>query len=124
MTTFEICNKVLLNIATKAAETFTYKTWSDEFCRTEMQHTVDMIHASKGFEPIDPYDLTIDEMKTLGFRRWSDDSDLMLIPLWLVDFMKHGIEVECIDGVRYYFDETTDRDHRYGCIAFGVHPTK
>lgn len=125
LTTFDICNIILLNIANKAAEVFTYKNWSDEFCRNEINRTAETIRASKGFIPVDPYELSLKEMDELGFRRWSDDSDLMLIPFWLASFLKHGIQVESIDGECYYFDETTaDNDHRYGCLAYGICPTK
>lgn len=37
-------------------------------------------------------------MTDLGFGKWSEESTIRLIPLWLFPFLAEEIETECIDG--------------------------
>jgi len=125
MSTFEICRSIMFNLLARAGEVTNYnKSWSKDFSYDRIASFPETIKKAEWFVSVDPSDLTKEEMVTLGFRPWSDESEMMLIPLWYAPFLKHGIEVECINGERYYFDETTDLDHRGGVLAFGVYPKK
>jgi len=112
----KFARSVVLN---RAAEVIAYDSWSDEFARKELRKEL-----PKDAMDIDPYELTMEQMKDLGFARWNYESDLMLIPLWLLPFLKEDIETESISGNKYSKKSELDTDNRYGCIAFGVYPKK
>jgi hypothetical protein len=102
------------------AETVQYKSWSDEFCRKEVKTaTMDFLNAIR--EYIDFSNLTKEEALSLGFGRWDDESDLYLIPLYLLPLVPIGIELTCINGKKIIYDGTNvDNDVRFGCIAWGI----
>lgn len=105
--------------ANRVAETVQYKSWSDEFCRKEVQTaTMDFLNAIR--KHIDFSNLTKEEALSLGFGRWDDESDLYLIPLYLLPIVPVGIELTCIDGQKIIYDGTNvDNDVRFGRIAWG-----
>lgn len=70
---------------------------------------------------IDPRELTLDEMKSLGFLAWEEGNPMMLIPLWLYQFMPPDMEVETIRGEKERMS-AMDSEHRYGMLACGVVP--
>lgn len=103
------------NIILRAfAETTQYK-WSDEFSRTECKEAKDSMESGC----VNPKDFTISEAISLGFQRWSKDSNLMLIPMWLLPVLDSTVEVESISG-RVMTVENIDNDNRGGLLAFGV----
>lgn len=123
--TFDICSIVLRNMATQAAQSIEYPTWSDEFAREQTIGIVGKIKESLWFEPVNPALLTEEQMKILMFNKWDEESGIMLIPLYLRQFIKEGTPVMSISNETSYFSlETTDNDHRYGCLAYGVIPAK
>lgn len=72
---------------------------------------------------IDPTTFTEQELVNLGFSVWSDDAldKLYLIPAWMYNFLLDGVEFTDINLVNEVFKKgETDRDIRYGCLAFGV----
>ena len=72
---------------------------------------------------IDPTTFTEQELVNLGFSVWSDDAlgKLYLIPAWMYNFLLDGVEFTDINLVNEVFKKgETDRDTRYGCLAFGV----
>ncbi|QJI10834.1 hypothetical protein GuL6_183 [Buttiauxella phage vB_ButM_GuL6] len=120
-TTFQICQMILLATATRAAEPIAYQSWGEEFALKHIRSLPGRLQASPDFEPVDPNDLTLEEMKNLGFRKWSDDLEIMLIPLYLLPYLKEGVRVTSISGDEYFFfQESADNDHRGGLLAFGV----
>ena len=67
--------------------------------------------------------LRIPQAKTLGFQFWEEDSNLMLIPGYLYQFIPAGLDLYCISGekVQYESYEDLDNDCRFGCLAYGIH---
>ena len=63
-------------------------------------------------------------MDDLGFGRWSEDNPMRLIPLWLYKFLPDEIESESISGKSVRKTADMDNDSRYGCLAYGICPTK
>lgn len=65
--------------------------------------------------------LTIAEAKELRFGRWTKDSDLWLIPIWLYPLIPVGLELTSISGKKVVFDgKNIDTDTRFGCLAYGI----
>lgn len=117
-------NVILLNLASNASQGAAYEQWSDEFARKEVRE----IWSNSGgtFNPKrDPF--TLDELRTipreelyeLGFGNW--DHEMLLFPLWVVNFIKDGEKVVDINGKESILDSETrkDNDVRYGCVAYG-----
>ena len=122
-TTYKICKDIRRALLTLLSECAIYKTWEDSFAIQEVRNAPDKVLARYG--TIDPNDLTLEEMKDLGFQRWSDDNPMMLIPLWLYPFLPNQLECECINGEKgIRSKERIDSDHRGGMLAYGVHPKK
>ncbi|AIK68117.1 hypothetical protein CPTMiller_00181 [Citrobacter phage Miller] len=122
-TTFQICQMIMLATATRAAEPIAYSSWDYEFAIKHIRDLPNRLIGSPDFSPVDPNELTLEEMKNLGFRKWSDKTNLMLIPLYLLPYLKEGITVIDISDEQYYFfREEADNDHRMGLLAFGVVP--
>jgi hypothetical protein len=121
--TFELCKAIRKAIVNRAAEVMTYKGWSDEFCAEQIREIPEWVKGSENFRPIHPAELTAEQMKELGFCGWSEESSLMLIPLWLLPFLADEFEGGCIDGeTRTFKRDELDNDHRFGCLAYGVIP--
>ncbi|ADJ55475.1 hypothetical protein Lw1_gp176 [Escherichia phage Lw1] len=121
--TFQLCQMILVATATRAAEPIEYTSWGTEFAISNIRDLPGRLMKSPNFFPVDPNDLTREEMENLGFRKWSSESDLMLIPLYLLPYLKEGITVIDISDEQYYFfREEADNDHRMGLLAFGVVP--
>lgn len=107
--------------ANKVAETVQYKSWSDEFCRKEIEESTNkMLEELK--KHIDFDNLTIEEAIELRFARWSEDQpDLYLIPLYLLPIIPIGTKLTTIGGEQLEYDGTNvDNDIRFGCIAYGI----
>lgn len=122
MTPFEMAKIYRASILTIAGSIIQYSGWSDSFAREELDNVSNILNR-KDFEPIDPNEFTVDELKHLGSNRWSDELPIMLIPIWLVPYLKHGCKITCIDGTETVYDpKTIDNDHRAGLIAYGVIP--
>lgn len=70
-----------------------------------------------------PNELTLEQAKNLGFRRWSMKSKLMLAPLWIVPYLTvvfEGADITEPDNVVPMNKHQLDNDSRYGCVAWGV----
>jgi hypothetical protein len=65
-------------------------------------------------------ELTEDELMEIGFKRWSEDSDLLLIPNWYYDFLEKGMVIYGIDGETAQVGDDIDRDTRFGVLAYGI----
>ena len=61
--------------------------------------------------------------KLLGFQLWEEDSNLMLIPGYLYQFIPAGLELYSISGEKeqYQSYDDLDNDTRFGCLAYGIH---
>lgn len=106
--------------ANRVAETVQYKSWSDDFCRSEVRSaTMDFLSELR--KHIDFSKLTREEAVALRFGKWDDERDLYLIPLYLLPIVPVGTELTCINGQTVIYDGTNiDNDIRFGCIAWGI----
>lgn len=70
---------------------------------------------------IDFSKLTKEEALELRFGKWTDESDLYLIPIYLLPIIPIGIELTAIDGEKVIYDgENVNDDTRMGCLAYGL----
>ena len=122
MDTYDLCKLVRQIIVNRAAENMNY-CWSADFSDKRLREIPATLKNLKSFQPIDPAKLTAEQMDDLGFKAWSEETQLRLIPLWLLPFLVDEFEGECIDGERRVFKrDELDTDHRLGCLAYGVFP--
>ena len=126
MNTFEKCKTIRGILMTRAAKVMAYKSWGDDFAAKQIRSAPEEIEKMKGGKElfgIQPAELTEDEMTDLGFGKWSEESTMRLIPLWLFPFLAEEIETECIDGEKKLTKKSEmDNDNRFGCLAYGVIP--
>lgn len=117
MTHYEMATAVRARILKAAAETFVYGY------NEVTLDCVSTVKALKGFELVDINQLDRQELNELGFREW-DGVGLMLIPLWLLPFIKETFTGACIDDseVKVFVTEDIDNDNRFGVLAYGVYP--
>lgn len=65
--------------------------------------------------------LNIEEAESLGFQRWDEDDNLMLIPLHLYYAIPEGLKLTTISGREFEFTrENGDQESRCGCLAYGL----
>ena len=124
MTTFEKCKSIRSSLLSRVGEILTYK-WGDQF---KVEHIEGIYKSIKNWEidhgpfKIDPNDLTEEEMVELGFSNWDDK--LKLIPIWMYTFLSDEFESQSISGEKIFSKSKMDNDNRFGCLAYGVIPTK
>ncbi|AFC21802.1 hypothetical protein GAP32_352 [Cronobacter phage vB_CsaM_GAP32] len=121
MNTFEICCGIRRVILNSTAEVMNYPSWGSEYAYKQITQLAERIKGNRTFKFIDPTALTLSEMQELGFGKWEEGSKLMLIPLWLMQFIDPELEVTCISGEVCQFKDA-DNDNRYGCLAYGIFP--
>lgn len=111
-------------LANRMAEGYTYKNWTDEFARQDAGKAFEALYKELP-KHIKLDKLTRKEMQELQFGRWDDESELMLVPLWLVPLVPDDIEVYGIGGGKMTAAEAKkDLDVRFGCVAWGIYPKK
>ena len=109
-------------LGNKLAEGYLYKNWSNEFVRSEFDKAFDIFYKEMT-KDIDIATLTKEDLHELRFRKWDDESDLMLVPLWMVPLIPDKMEVETIGGTKMMAGEAKkDIDIRFGCVAWGIYP--
>jgi hypothetical protein len=123
MNNFELAVKLKDMVAGKAAEIYTYINWEDGFALSEIRGYPDKIKSMDGFFKINPNELTVAEAETLGFNKWDEGSDLLLIPLWLLPFLVDEFMAGSISNDEHGIIKTSeiDNDQRFGCLATGVY---
>lgn len=115
------CNHAKKMLLNGIAEVIAYSSWSDEFKLKRINEIVDRFIKSNGY--IDISNLTIEQVDDIGFRLWSDESNMRLIPLWLFPFIDKSIrlKIENLDGTReIIFPDEMDNDNRFGFLAYGL----
>ena len=67
--------------------------------------------------------LLIPQAKLLGFKLWDEDSNLMLIPGYLYQFIPAGLDLYSITGKKVVYNDYTDLDNdcRFGCLTYGIY---
>lgn len=98
--------------------------WSETFCMSEYQEYCKKF-LSNLKDKIDFNTLTVEECNLLGFGRYSETSNLRLIPLYLYDVIPDGQELYCINGKKYIKGKDhIDKDIRGGYLAYGIIPVE
>jgi hypothetical protein len=73
---------------------------------------------------LNPSLCTKNQLIQLDFGHWSDN--LFLIPIWLVPYISDTFTGRSINDtkgdLKLLVTADIDKDHRFGCIAFGVEP--
>ena len=113
-------------LTTAASAAAFHGPWSDDFCIKEIKrvwnNTTSVLDKPIG-EPLMAEDLrevSTDDLFSLGFGRWSGDSQLLLIPIWAWNFIADGQEVISINGeTKVKGTDDIDLDHRGGYLAWG-----
>lgn len=110
----------------RAAEVMAYANWGDDFAAKQIRNFPSELadqETGKNYFGIQPAEMTDKQLEELGFGRWSDETPMRLIPLWLFPFLAEDIEIECIDGEKMTTKKSEmDNDNRFGCLAYGVIP--
>lgn len=97
-----------------------YKGWDAEYKIKELEEGFKIFNNSLK-KYIDFENLTVDEARELRFSKWSDESDLWLIPLYLKPLLPTGLKVTTIDGeVLEVGKDYLDDDIRFGVLAYGI----
>lgn len=127
LTSYEVFNHLRTSIATTAARCYEYDNWSAEFCKSYIKQRYDNFIkqlSSEEYNYIKINDLTIDELRSLGFSYWTQKDNLLLAPLWIVPFLQIDKEQQYyfIDGEGFTFKDNfkPDNDIRFGCVAWGI----
>jgi len=125
MNTFEKCEKIQRMLINRAAEVMTYTNWSDEFAVKQIREIPGLLlNMNRELGNIQLDDLTSDQRDRLGFRLWSNDNPIRLIQLWLLPFLADNIKATRIDGRSIISKAEMDNDNRFGCLAYGIIPSK
>jgi hypothetical protein len=118
MNAVEMLSNTLLNLASRAAQGAAYASWRDDFARKEVAEVWQKPKCSLTITQI--AEAPEADLLRLGFSRWSNDSDLLLIPLWAFNAVADGEQLTCINGeTKIKGTDEIDLDVRFGCIAWG-----
>ena len=111
--TFEQLSSFLLSQMTK------FILYKDEPQLDYIQERLNQYHI-----PVEEWKkLLIPQAKLLGFKLWEENSNLMLIPGYLHQFIPAGLDLYCISGEKAQYESYKDLDNdcRFGCLAYGIH---
>lgn len=126
METYDKCKSLRMVIVNRAAEVMAYASWSDDFAASQIRNIAfDLKNSGKcdSFFNIQPSEMTDSQLEDLGFGKWSEDTPMRLIPLWMLPFLAEKLEVEDINGEKsVVVTKDIDNDNRFGCLAYGVIP--
>lgn len=112
------------NIYLKVLAELTTYNWSNDFKVSEVDNLVDRIKSYNWFKEINPNKLTKNNIISLGGMEFSENSDLVLLPLWMLPFITEtfaGADINNGD-IRTINKKNVDNDNRFGCLAYGVIP--
>ena len=108
---------IQVQLSTILACFYTYRTWTDELI-------VDMTKDVYLKEPLitekELLQLTKDQLIEAGFRHYSEESDLLLIPIHLYRALHPEIEVICFTDGEVCRLKDIDKDVRFGILAYGI----
>lgn len=123
-TTYELCRYLRNLIVIRAADVMNYTNWSDDFAVKYMRDLIEKLRALPYFTPVQPAELTTEQMDDLGFGCWTSDSPTRLIPLWLYPFLADEVLLgNVVNGKPGVLKKAEmDTDQRGGCLAYGVLP--
>lgn len=101
--------------------------WSANYCKEQIIKCFDKFAESTDVKEVFAIEnLTQERAKALGFGYWDKDEfpNLMLFPLWYCFLLPYGAKVINIWGEEIIYNEETDLDVRFGCVAFGINIEK
>ena len=121
MSDYDFLLMVRQAIVNRAAEVFCYN-WDSDFSSKRIKEIPDVFSKSEYFRKVDPNELTIEQLVNIGFKKWDDESGLMLIPLYVYPFLKDEIVCGSISDKEASLIKVSDidTDNRFGCLAYGV----
>ena len=121
MSDYEFLLIVRETIINRAAEVFNY-VWSDDLSSERIKEIPDVFSKCDYFRKVDPNEMSIEQLESLGFKKWDSESGLMLIPLYLYPFLKDGLMCASILDIeaRPIKVSDIDTDNRFGCLAYGI----
>ena len=101
--------------------------WDPKYIKQSLKDHLDgrmkaLFKAGFSFEGVMNGEFTGPQLWDLGFKIWSgsDDGDLWVIPIYMVNHIPKGMKLTNIfGGVEEFDPEETDKDNRFGCIAYG-----
>lgn len=110
-------------LANKVAETVIYHPhWSVDFSLKYITEAHNKV-AEELKKHLEWDNLTEEDCQELRFGKWSEESQLYLIPMWLYSAMPVGTKLTSILGEEIIFDGTNvDTENRFGCLAYGIIP--
>lgn len=99
--------------------------WDANYKESELKDAFNTFYKSLKKESnnhlIDLSRMTVETAKEMGFKKWDDNSDLYLFPLWFMPLIPIGTEVTTIFGNKIIYNGTNlDNDIRFGCTAYGI----
>lgn len=107
----------LLNMIVSKEEFNDEKSWSDSL----INFVDDKILTYRTIKNLDWNGIDYIAATFLGFRKW-DNTDLWLIPRYLLNAIPIGLEVESVNGKTIVNDGSNlDTDTRDGLLAYGIH---
>lgn len=125
LTVFEKCEAIKNAILRAVGEAMAYDNWSDEFKLKNIAETPEIVSKWEdkyGSFKIDPSQMTTEELKKLGFGKWDEENEMMLIPIWLYPYLAEKLDTISISGSKHTTKAEIDTDHRFGNLAYGVIP--
>ncbi len=116
--------KALVRYANATTKCVRYN-WSNDFKVEELKESYDRLEKAIKLENLDFFGMTEEELQDYGFIKYPEDSNLMCVPLYLLDSFKQGTELICIDGTKKIVGKDYFDDNIYmGCIAYGIFPKR
>ena len=119
---FSVTEKLFIIMAWKLngmCQPAAYEGWNDAYSRkSNGDYWKDSTRQLQGwtFGIDDLQQVSLRDLKFLGFRQWDADSH-MLLPLWLYPHMHKGETWTCITGENRELIDETDLDTRGGCLS-------
>lgn len=123
--TFSICKNIAHRLLSVSGCSNEYTSWSNDFVRSEIKDCYKKIISELNGENIefDISKLNKQQMLDLGCRIWDTESNIMLLPIWLLPILRAvtpDLRLTAIDGGTSLISELEDNDVRQGVLAWGV----
>ena len=101
--------------------------WDAEYCKQKVSEWLNTFADNNDVKEVFAIEnLTQERAKAIGFGYWDKDEfpNLMLFPLWYCFLLPYGTKVINIWGEETIYNDKTDLDVRFGCVAFGINIEK
>lgn len=109
---------VMIYLINEVACTMEYN-WSNDFNHKDLKGYYENVHEE--MKKIDFNKLTEEELKFLGFRKFSQNDENYLVPLWLLKVLPDGTKLQSIMGeIVEVGKDYINNDVRGGCTAYSL----